>query len=222
LSTNIKIISFLQKYTEAMTLQISAVQAQLETSVTTVMQSLQELSVSTEQKKAEAERVLEETYLAPSAQTKAMVDSIQHSTDDIFDEAQKLMESNESGVEIKTTGEDMRRMAGMFSKHMESISTLDDSVQALLMAMVGNLSNTDVIQQRLDHISLMLSSVNLGVGNVLVDPEVRLTPGIITAFKHDLLRLVYKSYTIEEERASFKKIFGAHPEFLGSHIRKNA
>jgi hypothetical protein len=226
LSNNFKMISFLQKYTEAMTLQINAIQAEVEGSVALIMKSLQDLSASTEQKKAEAEQVLDATYLAPTAQVKAMVESIQHSTDDIFDAAQKMMEAGnfDAGsapeMTVKVSGDDMRRVGGMFSKHMESISTLDDSVQELLMAMMGNLSNSDVIQQRLEHIGQMLSLSTLGVGNIIADIPHRLTPEVVHTCKLDLLRTVYKCYTVEEERTAFKKVFGNSGEFIPAHVKK--
>ena len=49
----LKMASFLQKYTEAMTLQIKAIQAEVDNSVSGVMQALQGLSLSTEQQKKE-------------------------------------------------------------------------------------------------------------------------------------------------------------------------
>ncbi len=226
MSHNFKMISFLQKYTEAMTLQITAIQAELEGSVTLIMRSLQELSASTEQKKAEAELVLNATYLAPSDHVKAVVESIQHSTDDIFDAARKMVQSGKSDTvatpeqSIKVSGDDMRRVGGMFSKHMESISTLDDSVQDLLMSMMGNLSNSDVIQQRLDHIGQMLALSTLGVGNIIADIPQRLTSEVVHTCKQDLLNTAYKCYTVEEERTTFKKIFGADGQFVPAHVIK--
>lgn len=228
MSSNFKMISFMQKYTEAMTLQITAIQAEVDASVSQIMKSLQELSTSTEQKKAEAERVLEATYLAPTAQVKAMVESIQSSTDDIFDEAQKMMDAGPSdqptnaSLTLKVSGDDMRRVGGMFSKHMESISTLDDNVQGLLMAMMGNLSNTDVIQQRLEHIAQMLSLSTLGVGNIIADIPQSLTSEVVETCKQDLLKTVYKCYTVEEERTAFKQVFGAASQFVPAHVRKTS
>jgi hypothetical protein len=82
-----KMVGFLQKYTDVMTRQIQAIQTQVDESVIGVMQALQELSASTEKRKQEADSILEATYLAPDANTAHMVENIQKSTDDIFEDA---------------------------------------------------------------------------------------------------------------------------------------
>jgi hypothetical protein len=209
-----KMVSFLRNYTEAMTLQIDAIQSQVDSSVVNVMQSLQDLSASTETKKAEAEKALEATYLDPDAGTALMVESIQKSTDDIFEQAQRDELSDDVVVTSSAAADqadNVRRMGGLFSKHMESISTMDDSVRDLVLTMVGCLSNTDVVKQRLDHVAELMRAMNLGLGNVIVDLDARLNERAIGTFKDSLLDFTYKSYTIEEERAAFKQIFGAPP-----------
>jgi hypothetical protein len=207
-------VSFLRNYTEAMTLQIDAVQSQVDTSMLNVMQSLQELSASTEMKKAEAEKALEATYLDPDAGTALMVESIQKSTDDIFEQAQRDELSKEVTVPSSSSedhSDNVRRMGGLFSKHMESISTMDDSVRDLVLTMVGCLSSSDVVKQRLDHIAELMRAMNLGLGNVIVDLDARLNERAIATFKDSLLDFTYKKYTTEEERSAFKQVFGAPP-----------
>jgi hypothetical protein len=209
-----KMVSFLRNYTDAMILQIDAVQTQVDTSVLNVMQSLQELSASTEMKKAEAEKALEATYLDPDAGTALMVESIQKSTDDIFEQAQRDEQSNGATVPSSSPEDhtdNVRRMGGLFSKHMESISTMDDSVRELVLTMVGCLSSADIVKQRLDHISELMRAMNLGLGNVILDLDARLNERAIATFKDSLLDFTYKNYTTEEERAAFKQIFGAPP-----------
>jgi hypothetical protein len=220
-----KMVSFLQKYTEVMNLQIQAIQEQVDESVGGVMKALQDLSTSTEARKKEADSILEATYLAPDANTAKMVDDIQKSTDDIFEQAQRALEQGSAAaspkaVAVTDTTSDIRRMGGMFSKHMESISTMDDSMKDLVMTMVGSLSNTDVIKQRLDHIAEMLRAMNLGIGNVIVDLDNRLHSSVVENFKENLLDFSYKSYSIEEERDAFKAVFGAPPNILKAYSAK--
>ncbi len=209
-----KMVSFLRNYTEAMTLQIDAIQSQVDSSISNVMQSLQELSASTELKKAEAEKALEATYLNPDAGTALMVESMQKSTDEIFEQAQQAELSNDATVSFSASmdnSDDVRRMGGLFSKHMESMSTMDDSVRSLVLTMVGCLSNADVVKHRLDHIVELMRAMNLGLGNVIVDLDGRLNQTTIATFKDSLLDFAYKNYSIEEERTAFKRIFGAPP-----------
>jgi hypothetical protein len=221
----LKMASFLQKYTEAMTLQIKAIQAEVDNSVGGVMQALQGLSLSTEQQKKEADRVLEATYLNPDAKTAMMVDNIQKSTDDIFEQAQMAVAQEASTGSPKTvvvtdTTSDVRRMGGMFSKHMESLSTMDDSMKDLVMTMVGSLSNADVIRQRLDHIAEMLRAMDLGISNVIVDLDARLNLEVVESFKEKLLDFSYGIYSIEQERSLFKGVFGPPPSLVRAYNRK--
>lgn len=226
MSASLLVVHFLQKYTETLAKQIEAVQQQMDSSVTSVMNALQELSSSTEDKKREAERVLEETYLAPSASTAAMVSSMQQSTDDIFEQAMQSLASSpgtdpqfSNATSSGDKGADVRRMGGLFSKHMESMSLIDDSVKEIVLGMVGAMSNNDVIKQRLDHSMTSLRALHLGLANILVDLESRLTAEVIEEFKHNLLEYTFKSFTTEGERNAFKTIFGPPPSTLKAYAQ---
>lgn len=222
-SASLLMVDFLQKYTLALAKQIDAVQQQMEGSASGVMLALQELSVSTEKKKQEAENALEQTYFAPDASTSAMVDTIQKSTDDIFEQAARELSGSTSAGATPVTetsvdrGLDMRRMGGLFSKHMESVSTLDDSVKDIVMGMVGAMSNSDVVKQRLDHLAMAMKAMHVGLSNILVDLESRLTPELIADFKTRLLDYTYKTYTMEQEKDAFKAIFGASPAVMKAY-----
>lgn len=222
LSASLVMVDFLQKYTATLTKQIEAIQQQMDASVSGVMTAVQDLSMSTEAKKQEAERVLEQTYLAPDAGTAVMVDSIQKSTDDIFEQASKALAGDQPSQQLSPAatddrGAEIRRMGGLFSKHMESISTLDDSVKDIVMGMVGSMSNNDVVKQRLDHINVTFRAMHVGIANILVDLDKRLSPAVIREFRENLLEYVYKSYTTEQERNAFKQVFGASPSVLRAY-----
>lgn len=224
MSASLNVVSFLQKYTEVLSKQIEAVQLEMDVSVSSVMTALQDLSTSTEGKKREAEQVLEQTYFAPDANTTAMVDSIQQSADDIFEQAMQSLgasspsqPASHSSSSSADRGADIRRMGGLFSKHMESISTIDDSVKELVLGMVGSMSNNDVIKQRLDHSVMALRALHLGLANILVDLDERLKPGVIQEFKDNLLEYTFKSFTTEGERNAFKAIFGPPPSILKAY-----
>jgi len=216
------LVDFLQKFTLTLSRQIQAVQQEMEQSASGVMQSLQELSVSTEKKKEEAEMALEQAYFTPDANTSAMVENIQRSTDDIFEQAALEIELNSSSQKTASTstddrGVDIRRMGGLFSKHMESVSTLDDSVREIVMGMVGAMSSSDVVKQRLDHLAMAMQAMHVGLSNILVDLDSRLTPELIADFRQRLLEYTYKTYTMEQEKNAFKEIFGASPSTLKAY-----
>ena len=219
MTASFKMVQNLRGYTEVISKQISEVQVQLETASSSVMTSLLELSASTGEKKAEAERVLEQTYFAPDAGTTAMVDSVQKSTDDIFEMAQQQMATGKAVNELsQQTGDrdaEIRRTSGLFSKHMESLSTLDDSLKDVILNMVGSMSTNDVIKQKLDHVTMMLNAYLVGLSNVIVDLDSRLTPQLVADFKEQLLEYCYRTYSSEGEKDIFKQIFGSPP-----HITK--
>lgn len=222
MSASLLVVRFLEKYTEALSKQIEAVQQQMDTSVTSVMTALQDLSASTEDKKRQAELALEQTYLTPDASTSAMVDSIQQSADDIFEQAMQSLSTPQTTqpapvASASDKGADIRRMGGLFSKHMESMSLLDDSVKEIVLSMVGAMSNNDVIKQRLDHSMMSFRALHLGLSNILVDLDARLNVESIREFKENLLNYTFKSFTTEAERNAFKSIFGAPPSVLKAY-----
>lgn len=212
-------VEFLQKYTQVLTQQIEAVQLQMEESAGSVMTAIQDLATSTEKKKQEADLVLEQTYLAPDAKTSALVDSIQKSTDDIFDQAfaEAALSEQKSDPVKDDSGLDMRRMGGLFSKHMESVSTLDDSVKHIVLNMVGAMSNSDIVKQRLDHLNVGMKAMHTGLANILVDLDSKLSPELIKDFRFRLLDYTYKTYTTEQEKNAFKEIFGASPSVMKAY-----
>ena len=217
-SAGLMIVSFLQKYTMALTKQIEAVQIEMEESATNVLNAIQDLAKSTESKKEQAEKALEAAYLSPDAGTRDLVSSIQKSTDDIFEQAAMEQASSgmvslatESGVVAKSqidTGVEIRRFGGLFSKHMESISTLDDSLQGVVMGMVGSMSNSDIVKQRLDHLIMGMNAMHTGLSNILYDLNGTLDPALIADFKARLLDFTYRNFTMETEKAAFSELFG--------------
>ncbi len=222
MSASLIVVGFLQKYTESLSKQIEAVQEQMDLSVSGVMTALQDLSASTEDKKREAEQVLEQTYLAPDANTSAMVDSIQKSADDIFEQATKSLSSPSLSPPANFDGgADIRRMGGLFSKHMESMCSLDDCLKDIVLGMVGSMSNNDVVKQRLDHSMMSLRALHLGLANILVDLDGRLKVDVIKDFKENLLEYTYKSFTTEGERNAFKAIFGPPPSVQKAYSKSS-
>ena len=89
-------VGFLNGLSTSLKSQIEAIQLQLEDSSCKVFEALQTLSTSTEAKKKQAEASLDEAYFAPSSAQTAMIDSIQQSTDDIFEQASQLLQSSSS------------------------------------------------------------------------------------------------------------------------------
>jgi hypothetical protein len=217
-------VGFLNGLSTSLKSQIEAIQLQLEDSSCKVFEALQTLSTSTEAKKKQAEASLDEAYFAPSSAQTAMIDSIQQSTDDIFEQASQLLQSSstdfvDSSVVDSQNG--MRRLGGIFSKHMESLSTMDDSIKDLIMVMVGVTSSSDVVKQRFDHVAHTVGELNQVLSEVLSKLNLTLSPLEIQKYRERLLHSVYQGYTMETERNIFKEIFGATPSLINEFKRNS-
>jgi hypothetical protein len=217
-------VGFLNGLSTSLKSQIEAIQLQLEDSSCKVFEALQTLSTSTEAKKKQAEASLDEAYFAPSSAQTAMIDSIQQSTDDIFEQASQLLQSSstdfvDSSVVDSQNG--MRRLGGIFSKHMESLSTMDDSIKDLIMVMVGVTSSSDVVKQRFDHVAHTVGELNQVLSEVLSNLNLTLSPLEIQKYRERLLHSVYQGYTMETERNIFKEIFGATPSLINEFKRNS-
>jgi len=203
-----KLVKFLNNYSTVLELQLAGVYKTIDGAITGIMDSITEIAIETENSKNSAETTLDETYLTPSVETKEMVDSIQESVDEIFENAKLGVQKNSSEDTVSTNSEKLLRLAGHFSKNMESMSTMDDAVQGVLMEVMGALSNGDVISQRLEHLSRSVNALKLGLSYVLVDLNKRFTEEGIIRLRADLNDYMLRQYSSEEERILHEKILG--------------
>ena len=138
--------------------------------------------------------------------------------DDVQDEVTRIFEAanaqvvNEKDV-VSTAGNEqladkLRRNAGLFSKHMEALGTLDDDLQEMLMTMMGMLSRDDVIAQRIEHVAQGLQAMQMGLAYILVDFETRCREADVDKLAADMKQFTLRSYTMEEERKLFIAAFG--------------
>ena len=223
MSAELRMVAFLQKYTDVMSLQIEAAQVQVDVSVEQVMRSIKELSISTGKQKSFAEHVIENAYLQPDPQTSSLLTTNQNSTDAIVEFARNSQSADSlSAHDYKSKeGEDeLRRMLGVFSKHMESMSTIDDDIRDILLTMVGCLSSADVMKQRLGHVTDILHAMTSHLSPVIENLDVQFDNQVVGSFKETLLDFVYRRYSVEEERADFKRVFGPPPKIIKAYLKK--
>jgi hypothetical protein len=199
-----KFVEFLDGYMRVLSEQLIGVEGSIQTAIHSIMGSISEVSEKTSASKSQADSVLEEVYLAPTAETRELVDAVQSSVDDIIASVQS--ESAAASSESEDASIAVRRLAGRFSKKMESMSTLDASVAGLLTTMMGALSAGDVIFQRIEHLTRSLNAMNLGLSYVLLDVNARFNHAAIMKLKQDLLSYTYRQYSSEEERAIHESV----------------
>ncbi len=209
LNASMELVTFVTRYNQVLSKQLHAVQAMMAGTVETVMKSINDLSSATEVKKREAENALEQTYLSPDSDTVDLVKSIQNSVDDVFAAAAASISqgSAQQSQELEDHSVQLRRLGGQFSKHMESLSTLDDGVKAMLLSMMGALSADDVIRQRLEHIAMAISAMQVGLNYLLLDFDKRFNTSNVESFSKDLLDYTWRSYSMEEERDLFRRCY---------------
>ncbi len=103
------------------------------------------------------------------------------------------------------------RSSGTFSKNLEAISMLNTDLQKLLAQVIGAVSLDDVIAQRLSHVIESLQTLQSALAQFLKDYTSECRPERVKLLRNKVLTKVYLSYSSEEEREVFHKIFG-HPK----------
>lgn len=203
---NEKLVRFLTEISEVLELQLQGVCNSINTALGSIMESVTEISTSTEAGRRMAEETLEKTYFSPDVNTENMISSIQDSVDAIL---QSVSQGGVTTEEKLKDNDAERRLVGRFSKHMEALSTLDGDLQDFMMVIMGALSNEDVISQRIEHVARSLNALKLGLAYVLVDIDSRFTFEGIQKLKRDMLSYTKRQYTTEDERILHEKWFKA-------------
>jgi len=209
------LVSFIRAYTDVLEQNLQAIHVTMREAVEGVMQGINEISSKTAEKKQAANQVLVNTYTNPDDETRASMDSVQ-------DEVNRVLELAASGTfeaaatpvaqgqaaaaddELRNT---LRRSAGFFSKHMEALETLDGDLSNLLLQMMGALSRDDVIAQRIQHVQMSLNALQTSLTYILTDFEGRCRPGEVDRFIVELKSFTLRSYTMEDEKQLFYKVF---------------
>ena len=102
----------------------------------------------------------------------------------------------------------LRKSGGELSKQIEAMGHLNADIQAILAKVVGSVSMDDVLGQRLNHIINSIAVLRRGIREILSDLAAYRTQKAIKVFKNRILTDVYRSYTSEDEKEIFHKIFG--------------
>lgn len=201
------LIAFIRSYTDLLEKQLDGTRATMRETVDGVMSGIQQISDRTTQKKNEANTVLVTTYTAPTDEVRRSMDEVQEEVSRVFDAAQSPPAAVKApeGDDLR---DKLRRNAGLFSKHMEALGTLDGELQSMLLTMMGMLSRDDVIAQRIEHVAQGLQAMQMGLAYILVDFETRCREADVTKLAADLKQFTLRSYTMEEERKLFVSVFG--------------
>jgi hypothetical protein len=194
------LIDFLRDFTSLSEQQLLSTKGMLEGIVSQVMASMMKMSDESTHKKVAANEVLVKDtrsgdFVSSSANAVEKKEAA-HPEADRADIRKVILESK------------FLRSSGMFSKHLEAISMLDANLQKVLSDVIGSVSVDDVIAQRLGHVIQSLQTLQVALANFLVDYKTECSPEKVKMLRNKVLTEVYLSYSSEEEKEVFHKIFG--------------
>ncbi len=192
------LVDFLRDFTSLSEQQLLSCKKMLEGIVEQVMRSMTELNDESARK------------------VKAAKDFVSHEG-----EIKSSLEKKDSDIaQVSENSETIRRLvleskllrsSGTFSKNLEAISMLNTDLQKLLAQVIGAVSLDDVIAQRLSHVIESLQTLQSALAQFLKDYKSECRPERVKLLRNQVLTKVYLSYSSEEERDVFHKIFG-HPK----------
>jgi hypothetical protein len=209
------LIAFIRSFTDLQEKHLEGILVTMREAIDAVMNGIQEISSRTATSKAKANEVLVSTYTNPDSEVKRSMDDVQAEVDRVLAQASGG-DATPAAAPVAapaTTGDSevardaLRRTAGMFSKHMEALETLDGQLQDQLIHMMGQLSRDDVIAQRIQHIMMAMQALQASLTYLLTDYENRCRPADVERFVSELKGYTFRSYTMDEERQAFYEAF---------------
>jgi hypothetical protein len=191
-----ELVEFMRAYTLLIDLQLKGIRGYMAGIVGDVMSSIENLNKTSAEKKRQALSVI-------------VSDGQKMTNRSVLDVAkQEQLAPGGGGTSVDAASRDLLRASGLFSKHMEAISTMDDEVRKILYQVVGALSADDIMGQRLKHVTLALANIGREISQFIANfPEQATLDGVCN-FRDRVLTDVYKSYSMEAERLIFHEVFG--------------
>lgn len=196
------LIDFLRDFTFLTEQQLLCVRKMMAEIVGDVMDSINKMNTEATQKKDMATEILVRDQGSEGQFVSTTLAAVQKR------DAGLLEKENNKSAQKEVLENKLLRDSGIFSKHLEAVSRLDADFQSLISRVIGSVSADDVIAQRLNHIILSLRYLQEEMAEFLVDHKAQCTPSGVRAFRNRVLTNVYRSYTAEEEKQIFHKVFG--------------
>lgn len=198
------LVDFLRDFTQLTESQLVTIRAMMESTVAQVMDSITVMSNVATAKNTEANEVL--------VKDQNSQDFVASSSKNLEQSEQTLLEGADDSSQRRSLLEaKLLRTGGIFTKHMEAISGLNGEVQNFIAKVVGAVSMDDVIAQRLSHIIISIQVLHRELSKLLINYREESRSTNIKQFRNRVLTQVYLSYTSEEEKEIFHRIFG-HPK----------
>ena len=194
------LVDFVRDFTSLSEQQLIAIRKRMEQTVEDIMQSVHQLSSKADSRVEQASSVLKKDEETDGFKT-------------------EKVDSSSAGDKDKANLEDMlRRSGGVFSKHMEALSSIDGDVNDVIGKVIGAVSMDDVMAQRLAHVTDSINLFRRGLAKVVTNFGDFNTQKKVKALRNEILTEVYRSYTAEEEKVIFHKIFGQPKTSSGKKV----
>ncbi len=198
------LVDFLRDFTLLTEQQLVSIRVLMEHTVAEVMNSVTSMSDVASEKKVKANEVL--------IKDKTSQGFVSSSSQELEKNEKQILSGQSNDSLRKDYLENkLMRTGGLFSKHMEAISGLDHDLQNLIAKIIGAVSVDDVIAQRLTHIISSMNHMQSELSNLLGNFQQNARSEAMKVFRNRVLTQVYLSYTSEDEKLIFHKIFG-HPK----------
>jgi hypothetical protein len=193
------LVDFIRDFTLLTEQQLMSIRHMMEETVQEVMSSVNIMSSKADEKRHQASGVLVQDH---------DTEEFRYSATRIQEEVEqfKAVENGERRREFLEN--QLRRAGGVFSKHMEALHTMDTELQEILFKVMGAVSMDDVMGQRLSHVIGAIHVLQNNLSDVISNYEKYLNTRDVKNFRNRVLTEVYRSYTAEEEKEIFHRIFG--------------
>ena len=193
------LVDFIRDFVTLSELQLMSIRRMMETIVNDIMGSMHAMSSRADDKIHTAREVLVKDGNSEDFKRASAEEADDKATAEEPSETDKARASLEAKL---------MRSGGVFSKHMEVLGTMDTEVKDILNKVVGAVSIDDVMAQRLLHIIQSVHIVRKGLARVLEHTDNYNTQSKVRSLRNEVLAEIYLSYTAEDEKNIFKKIFG--------------
>lgn len=208
-----EIVSFLTRYTELLDIHLDSVRQTMADTVVSLMQKVEDINQKAEEKKRLADGVL---LKRRGEAAKKRSRELQGDDDEFKNMSVRVVEEKErnkvSADHSREYAKKMLTKAGneagsKLREHMAEFGVLGEHVGDILVSILGNLSADDIVGQRLSHVGQAIDKLNEKL-DILFENMDLMNPAEIGRMRRELLERMYKSFTMEEERAVYNLFVG--------------
>ncbi len=186
-------LEFLASYTHMLTDHLKDLQREMEVAVVDVMKQVELISDTSSEEAGNADKILS----GDNGEFKAV-------------DAKEKIQSELSRVDGKRLqeqmGQSMLKAGNKLKSDMALLGQVDDKIRTSVFTIIGLVSNDDVVRQRLEHVGAASIALQVAIKEIYSNHE-NISVELMEKVIKDLNEQVFKSFTMEDERVDFKKVF---------------